>query len=100
MCATKLFTFFIAVGLKNKQLLCTANTVMYRSGADPDPDLHGFAKFSESRIRISTKVKCRELLKAHNGAIEVHPGAMEGLGIPFGKGPDPLKKPGTGSASQ
>jgi hypothetical protein len=44
-----------------------------------------------SRIRISIKVKSRELSKAHYGAIEVHPGAIEGLGIPLGKDPDPLK---------
>ena len=36
-------------------------------------------------------MKSRELSKAHYGAIEVHPGAIEGLGIPLDKDPDPLK---------
>jgi len=44
-----------------------------------------------SRIRFSIKVKSRELLKVHNGVIEFHPGAIEGLGIPLDKDPDPLK---------
>jgi hypothetical protein len=38
-------------------------------------------------------VKSRELSKAHYEAIAVHPGAIEGLGIPLGNDPDPLKNP-------